>query len=249
MSLTEMFSRVARRMEFEIEDVRDAFTHGGVKGSALEVAVVETVLRPYLPEKIGICTGQIIDALGAHSKQLDVVLYDRANTPTLKRSAEIRLIPAECVFAVIEVKANISSKADVQAIFDNMASVRALSREAITPDPRLHFVQIKVGDKSVSSFPVHYSCFAFECALTPETAKAHLDEEVSSRGLSTGNCVDMVLALNSASLWVIDEGTPITFTRGEAGREMVEYYLRLHQHLSMAMMSGFLDLNKYLSAR
>ena len=87
-------------MEFELDDVRDAFTHGGIKGAALETSVIETVLRPYLPERVGICTGQVIDALGKTSKQLDVVLFDRANTPTLKRSGEIRLIPAECVFAV-----------------------------------------------------------------------------------------------------------------------------------------------------
>ncbi len=132
MSLTEMFTRVARRMEFDVEDVRDAFTHGGVKGTALETAVIETVLRPYLPDKIGICTGQVVDDSGAYSKQLDVILYDRANTPMLKRSAEIRLLPAECVFAVIEVKTKIDSQQDIKDVFDNMASVRALSRTQLS---------------------------------------------------------------------------------------------------------------------
>lgn len=245
MSLVEMFGRVAKRMEFEIEDVRDAFTHGGVKGSALENAVVETVLRPYLPEKVGICAGQVIDALGAHSKQLDVVLYDRASTPTLKRSAEIRLLPAECVVAVIEVKATIASKPDIHAIFDNMASVRALSRDAITPDPRLHFVQINVGGRSVRSWPMHYSCFAFECTLAPETMNDYLNDEAATRGLSLGDGIDMVLGLNTG-LW-ISEGTPVTFKRAVPGREMLEYYLRLHQHVSRSMMAGFLDLEKYLS--
>lgn len=249
LSLTEMFSRMAKRMEFEVDDVRDAFSHGGLKGSALETAVVETVLRPYLPEKIGICTGQIIDARGRHSKQLDVVLYDRANTPTLKRSAEIRLLPAECVFAVIEVKTKICSKGDVRAIFDHMASVRALSREAISPDPRLHFVEFKVDGKPSSSVPIHYSCFAFECGISAKAVNNCLDEEAKKRALSIGNCVDMVLTLRPSALWLGERGAPIAFERGKAGREMVEYYLRLHQHLSMAMMSGFLDLKKYLSAK
>lgn len=254
MSLTALLGRVAKRMQFEIEDVRDAFTHGGIKGAALEISVVETFLRPYLPEKIGICTGQIIDATGARSKQLDVVLYDRSNTPILKRSAEIRLVPAKCVFGVIEVKANIRSKKDVKAIFDNMKSVRSLSRDAITPDPRLARLIVGSHGVPVGSFPVQYSCFAFECGLAPETAKKYLDAEC--RGLSANDCVDMVLAIGKVgsadtpgALWVLEDGCPAVYKRGQSGQEMVEFYLRLHQHFSMAMMAGFLDLNKYLSAR
>ncbi|MGH9621117.1 MAG: DUF6602 domain-containing protein [Bryobacteraceae bacterium] len=233
-------------MEFEIDDVRDAFTHGGVKGAALEAGVVETVLRPYLPEKIGICTGQTIDASGERSKQLDVVLFDRANTPTLKRSGEIRLIPAECVFAIIEVKGVIKSSADIGRVFENMRSARGLSRSAITPDPRLHFVQIEHYGHNVSAFPIHYSCFAFESKLSAGKMESVLEQQVSIRGLSATNCVDMLLTLKPPALWLMDDGQLVRFKRAVKGREMAEYYLRLHQHLSRAMMSGFLDLDKYL---
>jgi hypothetical protein len=248
MALSDLFARTAKRMEFEIEDVRDAFTQGGVKGSALETSVIETVLRPYLPEKIAICTGQIVDALGATSKQLDVILFDRLHTPTLKRSGEIRLIPAECVFAVIEVKAAIKSKADIESVFANMESVRALSRKAVIPDPLLHFVGVKHYGKAIAEFPIHYSCFAFEADLLLASIKEALDEQMASRDHSSSKYVDMLIALKPAALWLLN-GDPPAFSRAVEGREMTEYYLRLYQHLSMAMMAGFLDLDQYLSAR
>lgn len=232
-------------MEFEIDDVRNAFTHGGVKGAALEMAVIETALRPYLPEKVGICTGQVIDAKNNKSKQLDVVLFDSINTPTLKRSGEIRLIPAECVFAVIEVKSRIRSAADLKEIFANMLSVRDLSRDAIKPDPRLHFVQAQSHGHNVKDFPIHYSCFAFESKLKTGAMETFLNKHVSEQKLSVLKCVDMLLTLKEPALWLLDD-PPLHFRRVGQGREMAEYYLRLYQHLSQSMMSGFLDLNKYL---
>jgi hypothetical protein len=87
-----------------------------------------------------------------------------------------------------------------------MASIRALSRNAIKLDPKLRFVEVRVDGKLATHFPAHYSCFAFECILKPETMKAHLDEEVSSRNLAIGQGVDMLLTLDSLALWVFDGG-------------------------------------------
>ena len=77
-------------------------------GAAREHALRE-LLRRYLPRRVDVSTGFVIDVAGGQSRQVDIVLYDR-DSATVWDVGGVRYFPCETVIAVGEVKASIRSK-------------------------------------------------------------------------------------------------------------------------------------------
>ncbi len=232
-------------MQLDFDDIRLAFTHGGIKGSCFEEILV-SFLRPLLPSRIGICTGQVIDSLGNYSKQLDLILYDQVNAPTLKIARDIRLLPVECVFGVIEVKAKLTGK-EIQQVFDNMESVRRLNREAVVSNPANRFLQLFYQGCPMAYNAVCYFCFAFGSNLRAENIASKLETESKQRKLSPGERLDLVSILGKGT-WVLDGVDFDQYQLSSVGTEVAEFYLRVHSNLSKAIMAGFLDIDRYLGA-
>ena len=93
-------------MNTDLERIRGANRRNpDLKGIQFE-EIFRKFLRLYLPKKLDISTGTIIDSNGNQSKQLDVIISDYSKAPILYEEADIRTIPVECVYSVIEVKAN-----------------------------------------------------------------------------------------------------------------------------------------------
>ena len=92
-------------------------------GDARE-SFIRDVLKRFLPNNISVGSGQVIDACGGISKQIDLIIY-RNDFPTLRTfgSADVYLI--EGVIATVEVKSKLDSDSLVQAL-DNGKSVRNL---------------------------------------------------------------------------------------------------------------------------
>src|SRR5450759_5104847 len=107
-------------MRADLRKARVALPNPGLKGSSFE-ETLRQFMRTYLPQSLDISTGILIDADGSSSRQLDVIISDAAKTPVFYRSGDIRVVPVECAYAVIEVKAHLSGQ-DLKAAFDNMLS-------------------------------------------------------------------------------------------------------------------------------
>jgi hypothetical protein len=98
-------------------------THHGVVGEA----AVRDWLKTFLPKKYGVTPGQI-RAQGLpvphHSKNFDVIIYDQLEAPTLwvednkdkSESGQIRIVPAEFVRGIVEVKSAFNRTTVRQAI-------------------------------------------------------------------------------------------------------------------------------------
>lgn len=156
--LAAVMAATSLSLQAGFAELKAAFTHNTTKGTGGE-ALVAAFLQARLPEQVGCAAGQVIDSSGAISKQVDVVLFDRARTPMLFRSPNgaDRLIPVEGVLCVIEVKTHLT-KAMLPGILENCRSVKRLSRTAyfdqpMTPTYRLY-------DQDWTDFPLHYSVFA-----------------------------------------------------------------------------------------
>lgn len=81
----------------------------------------------YLPKRYHAAKATVIDSNGNKSDQIDVVLYDAHYSYLVCRHKGILYIPAESVYAVFEVKQNIS-KANMQYAGKKAESVRTLYR-------------------------------------------------------------------------------------------------------------------------
>jgi hypothetical protein len=92
-------------------EVSGTIRHRGERGRQREHGL-NRLLIDFLPEAYGIATGEIIPFKGGTSSpQCDTIIYDRLHTPILGRSDAVQQIPIEGVYAVIETKSVIDSKA------------------------------------------------------------------------------------------------------------------------------------------
>jgi hypothetical protein len=100
--------------------------HPGESGRARE-QIITTFLARLVPEAFGVSSGFVIDAHGAVSRQVDIVVYRRGYHPVFK-IGEIPLFLIEAVAAAIEVKAQIRTASILQGALANLESVRRLDR-------------------------------------------------------------------------------------------------------------------------
>lgn len=104
--------------------------HAGEKGQRRENALAE-VLETFLPRRFSVGSGEILSAEGGRSKQIDVIIYDAINSPVLANPKESKVVPAESVYAVIEVKPDLKTGKDMQIAVENIRSAKRLARTAV----------------------------------------------------------------------------------------------------------------------
>lgn len=109
----------AERMFAQFEGIKRK--HRGEAGRRREDDVRE-FLRTFLPERLGVGTGEIVASDGSVSPQADLIVYDRLETPLLDRSESSTVIPVEGVYGVIEV----ASKLDVTKLREDTAKIREI---------------------------------------------------------------------------------------------------------------------------
>ena len=98
-------------------------------GDVNEKHFIEFLSR-HLPKRYAVDSAIVIDSNGETSDQIDIVIYDNQYTPTLLGQHDHRFVPAEAVYAVIEVKPTIN-KAYLEYAANKSASVRKLERTSV----------------------------------------------------------------------------------------------------------------------
>lgn len=126
VDLKDLFCGLQSQMVGKLSTNRKFITHPGYIGDSLENAWIEW-LREYLPNRYSIEKAIVIDHTGKTSHQIDVVIYDNWYTPFIFNQNGFKYIPAEGVYAVFEVKPEIS-KHNIEYAGDKIASVRELER-------------------------------------------------------------------------------------------------------------------------
>ena len=126
-----LFKELQNRMRASIETGR-YIPHEGEKGSFTEAEWIEW-LRYYLPPRYRVDKAFVIDCDGQKSDQIDIVIYDGQYSHLFLNLNNQKLIPAESVYAVIEVKQDLRGSSGkgvslLQYAGEKAASVRKLKR-------------------------------------------------------------------------------------------------------------------------
>ena len=90
---------------FQDNEKRNNLRHPGEFGTYRE-AITRDFLQSFLPQRLAIDTGFIVNALGDVSGQIDLVIYDPSLTPPLESKNRQRFFPVETVVAAGEVKSD-----------------------------------------------------------------------------------------------------------------------------------------------
>lgn len=85
------------------------------------------MLESILPTRYRVSKGFAVDSDGNRSEQIDLLIYDRHFSPVLLDVGEYLFVPAESVFAALEVKQKME-RGTVHYASEKVASVRGLRR-------------------------------------------------------------------------------------------------------------------------
>ena len=91
---------------FHDETKQNKLRHTGEFGTYRE-GITRDFLQSFLPQRLAIDTGFIVNALGDVSGQIDMVIYDPSLTPPLESKNRQRFFPVETVIAAGEVKSDV----------------------------------------------------------------------------------------------------------------------------------------------
>lgn len=126
INISHLFNGLQKQMIAQLNTNREFIEHPGSKGDSLENTWIEW-LRKYLPNRYCIDKAIIIDSKGNLSHQIDLVIYDQHYTPFVFTQNGIHYIPAEGVYAVFEVKPELT-KGYIEYAGEKIESVRKLYR-------------------------------------------------------------------------------------------------------------------------
>lgn len=128
-TLHRLFEGFHRQLEAELGIARDTFDHPGTKGTLSEDCWIK-MLREHLPKRYQVNRAAVVDSHDEVSDAIDVVVHDRQYSPFVINQGGAMFVPAESVYAVLEVKQNMDA-GQVEYAADKIASVRKLHRTSL----------------------------------------------------------------------------------------------------------------------
>ena len=144
VDLHKVFGGLQAEMFERLKTARENIEHAPSMGDEGETEWVE-LFQHFLPKRYQADKAFVIDCNGRISEQMDVVIFDRQYSPFLAKFKNSHYIPAESVYAVFEVKQELTA-AHIDYAGKKAASVRALHRTTMpiqhaggTYKPREHF--------------------------------------------------------------------------------------------------------------
>jgi hypothetical protein len=199
MDLSYQFNKISQQMNTDLEQIRDAYKQSSdLRGTQFE-ETFRKFLRLYLPRKLELSTGTIIDSNGLQSKQLDIIVSDYSRAPILFEDKDIRTLPIECVYSVIEVKAKLDIK-ETEKCLANMKSVRQLEKKAYYKRKGAIEITHDMYGQSYLIPPVTYFIFAFD-SINLTTLRDYINTVHNREQLPVHNRIDSVCVLNKGVIY------------------------------------------------
>jgi len=231
--LQDAFHEQQKVLQAHLEYAKKTITHDGKCGDVTEKHFLET-LAAYLPNRYAVDSAIVIDSRGQTSDQMDVVIYDCQYTPCLLDQHDHKYIPAEAVYAVLEVKPEINAKY-MKYAGDKAKSVRRLHRTTI---PIPHAGGKPYPPKAL--FPITAGLIASDIAWKNGFGKTFAKQFAALKG----DCrLDCALAVSSASFDAY--GTkPLVVSGNNA---LVFFLFRLLEKLQSLGTVPAIDWNAYAS--
>lgn len=131
--LKDLFDALQNKLKAGLGAAKATIGHPVAKGDASEANWLD-MLQRHLPHRYQADKAFVIDSQGSMSEQIDVVIYDWQYTPVMYNHDGQRVIPAESVYAILEVKQQLD-KGNIEYAGRKAASVRKLAR---TSAPIVH---------------------------------------------------------------------------------------------------------------
>lgn len=193
---------VARRMRAEFDETA-SMEHRGGKGAAREDIVRDFMVR-YLPGQVEVTgRGEIITTDEQVSPECDIMVVDR-NAPPFTDRRSFRIVPAECVHGIVEVKSLLDGR-QLRDACEKIMTVKSLPKTAYAPPlPGSAHLRALFYGHPFNYTPTAGLIFAFDSISLEELAKQFADW---SSNKDTALIPDGVWVLNKGHLlWSAPNG-------------------------------------------
>lgn len=120
-------ARLSRGLRDSLE-ASGAIQHALMKGEVRESEVIDA-LRPHIPARFELASGEAINAQGERSRQQDIIISDALTGTPFLATGGIGVFPVEIVAAVLQVKSSIGA-GDVAGAVENVRSVKTVTGDA-----------------------------------------------------------------------------------------------------------------------
>ncbi len=231
ISLKNIFLGLQDSMRARLSLNRRTLHHPVAKGDASELEWIE-LLSTYLPARYKVDKAFVIDHRGQISEQIDIVIFDRHFSPFLFRQNGQTFVPAESVYAILEVKQELNNYY-IDYAAKKIASVRRLTRTSapiidcgIARDPR----------------PLPHILGGFVSLAGNVTSAC--EEKLLS--LKTLRRIDLGCSLESQSFYV-DYSKPI-IQKSTTDNSLVFFFLKLLAQLQKAGTVPPMEVDKYAAS-
>jgi len=235
IDLHDLFLSLQQQLVAKLVTNRRNIKHSGTKGDATELCWLE-MLNSYLPQRYHAAKAFVIDSKGQVSDQIDIVIFDRQYSPFLFNQDNALYVPAESVYAVIEVKQDID-KTVIEYAGNKTASVRQLKR---TSSPISH-----AGGEfpPKEHFEILSGIIALDCKWNPPFGESFIN---SIKELSQEKRIHLGCALRSGAFDVtyLDDAEPVVETCG-AEESLVFFFLHLLARLQQLGTVPAMNITQY----
>jgi hypothetical protein len=194
------------------------------------------MLKHYLPQRYQVSKGFVVDARGYLSDQIDLIIYDVYFSPFLFNQDGTRYIPAESVYAALEVTQELSRKMVLYAA-EKAATVRRLQRRSVSFP--------HVGGTSYPRPPAQIlaGLLSLQSKWTPYFGEPLLG---ALRDTHEAGRLDLLCTVRHGSVHVTynADGAPVMETSPDAAG-LIFFFLRLLERLRAMGNPPALDLQEY----
>lgn len=237
IDLHEILTKHQAAMLAGLDLGRTAFDNAEMKGDATESQWLR-VINDFLPGRYQCTAAKIIDCHGDTSDFIDVVIHDRHYCPLLFELGGQKYIPAESVYAVFEVKQELT-KGDIEYAADKGASVRRLHRTNIA------FQHAGGIQQPRPLFPILAGILTTQSSWTPPFGASF--EEAIMKTAGSEAQIDIGCALRHGTFdlsWPTDRDRP-EITLSEPAAALMFFLLRLFGRLQALGTVPAIDLAAY----
>ena len=233
IDMTELFRGMQVQMLSTLELGRAQITHNGEMGEAAEESWRKW-LRDYLPKRYRVDKAIVVDCDGNTSDQIDIVIYDSQYSYFVFKHEQVIYVPAESVYAVIEVKQDLT-KAHLEYAGEKAKSVRSLKRTSV----EIPFVAGKYRPK-----PLHdilAGIITIESTWSDplgDTLRKNL------RSITGDNKIDFGCALKQGAFWVEYE-PKLTIKKSANDEALLFFFLQMLMKLQSIGTVPAIDIAEY----
>jgi hypothetical protein len=235
INIRDIFLGLQKQMRAKLSLNKKILTHPVAKGDASECEWIN-MLSSYLPSRYCVDRAFVIDCEGKVSDQIDIVIYDRHYSPFILKQEGSTYIPAESVYAVIEVKPSLNKK-NIDYASRKASSVRVLKRTAA--------VIVHAGGK------IEKPKKPFFILAGILTIDGQLSVSLKNRlcKLSKNYCLHFGCSLEGGAFWFKKKrGRRGSFDRSSKGESLIFFFLNLLSELQQLGTVPAMDVQAYIKS-